>query len=336
MTDHRMSAGRTKTRMCRLMALMLILAAGPGCKEKRQGHCPKYIQVRAVEPTPGDVVVAEVNGRPILASAVRRRALHSKVTVREGLAELINEELLVQEAERRGLHRDPGVVEAGKAAAIYQLLAHTFEKDFTPKDVEDAELRRIYKRMSRRWFNRPELRNFAHAYLTRPWFKRNRRWTIDIEKDRELKQILRNFRRLLLQKRPKTWEAFRALASNFDQGDQELSFGKGLKSHKDLRPAFADVLFALVRPGDFSEVIETRPWYHVAYLIEIKPRKSIPFAQARSDIRDKVFPGLRKKAFTKWVDKIKQQCSIRVKPENLPVGGVAVGERSKGASAGDR
>ncbi len=302
------------------MPLILLMAAGPGCKEKRQGRCPKYVQVRAVEPQPGDVVVAEVNGRPILAAAVRRRARRGQLTAREGLRQLIDEELLVQEAERRGLHRDPAVVEAGKAAAIYQLLAETFEKDFTPSKVTDAELRRIYKKQSPRWYNRPELRRYAHAYLTRPWFKRNRRWTIDIEKDRDLKQVIQNFARLVAEKRPKTWEAFRALATNFDQGDQALIVGKGLHARKDLRRPFADALFALSRPGDYTEVVATRPWYHVAFLIEVQPRKSVSFAQAKEEIRIKVFPHIRKKAFTAWVNQAKQQCSIRVKPENLPVG----------------
>jgi len=315
-------AGQTimKTSCRALVPLILLLLPGPGCKEKPPGHCPRYVQVRAVEPQPGDVVVAEVNGRPILASAVRQRALRGKLTVSEGLQELIDEELLVKEAERRGIHRDPAVVEAGKAAAIYQLLAETFEKDFTPSKIGDKELRRIYKRHSPRWYNRPELRRYAHAYLTRPWFKRNRRWHIDIEKDRQLKRVIENFARLVAKKRPKDVDAFGALATNFDQGDQALIVGKGLHAHKDLRRPFADALFALSGPGDFTEVIETRPWYHVAFLIETQPRKSVSFDQAKEELRIKVFPHIRKKAFAQWVNKAKQQCTIRVKPENLPVG----------------
>lgn len=303
-----------------LLALVLLLAPGPGCKKTRRGRCPKYVQVRAVQPQPGDVVVAEVDGRPILGSEVRHRSLRKGLTAREAVNELIDEELLVQEAERRGLHRDRAVVEAGKQAAVYRLLAETFEKDYTPSNVPDADLRRIYKRESRRWFNRPELRRFGHAYLTRPWSKQNRRWTLDVEKDRELRRVMQNFARLVAEKRPKSWDAFKALAASFDQGDQPLVVGKSLQSHKDLRRPFADALFALSGAGAFSEVIETKPWFHVAFLIEVLPRKSISFAQAREDIRTKLFPHVRKKAFKAWVSKIKQQCSIRVKPENLPVG----------------
>jgi hypothetical protein len=326
-----MSTERTMTtRIVSSALLVLMLASGPGCKEKRQGHCPKYEQIRAVEPQPGDLVVAEVDGRPVLASAVRRRARRKGLTAPEALAELIDEELLVQEAERRGLHRDPVVVEAGKAAAIYRLLAETFAKEYTPSKVPNAELRRIYKRESLRWFNRPELRRFGHAYLTRPWSKRNRRWHIDIEKDRDLRRVMENFGRLVAEKRPKTWETFKALADGFDQGKQSLAVGKALQAHKDLRRPFADALFALKGPGAFSEVIETKRWYHVAFLIEVLPRKNISFAQAREEIRAKLFPHVRKKAFKAWLDKVKRQCSIRVKPENLPVG-----ERSTGRTAAE-
>jgi len=313
-----------------LPALVLLWAPGSGCKKARQGRCPEYVQVRAVQPQPGDVVVAEVNGRPILGSEVRHRSQTRGLTAREACDELIDEELLVQEAERRGLHRDRAVVEAGKQAAVYRLLAETFEKDYTPSHVPEAELRRIYKRESRRWFNRPELRRFGHAYLTRPWSKQNRRWTLDVEKDRELRRVMRNFARLVAEKRPKTWEAFKALAATFDQGDQPLVVGKSLQSHKDLRRPFADALFALEGAGAFSEVIETKPWFHVAFLIEVLPRKSITFAQAREDIRAKLFPHVRKKAFAAWVDKIKQQCTIRVKPENLPVDDQPTDRATKG------
>lgn len=306
-----------------LGSLLGLLSTGAGCKEKRRGQCPVYHQVRRVKPPTGDAVVAEVNSRPIGASAVRQRAETKGLTAAEALSELIDEELMVQEAERLGLHREPEVVEAGKAAAIYQLLANTFEKEFTPAQIPDAELRRIYRLGSQRWFKRPELRRFGHAYFTRPWFKRSKRWYIDIEKDRDLKQVMQNFQKLAAEKRPKTWDAFKALAAEFDQGDQSLAVGSALQAHKDLRRSFADVLFDLKKPGDISEVIETRPWYHVAYLIEVMPRKNISYAQAREDIRTKIFPAERKKAFDKWVQKTKKQCAIRVKPENLPVGSPA-------------
>ncbi len=298
--------------------------AGFGCKEKRRGHCPKYTQVRRVPAQAGDVIVAEVNGRPILASTVRHLAQDKGLTAEQAVQQLIDDELMVQEAERRGLHRDPEVVQAGKQAAIYHLLAQTFEKDFTPAKVPDSELRRIYKRKSRRWFNRPELRRYSHAYLTRPWFKQNRRWYIDIEKDRQLKRVIENFQQLATQKKPQTKEAFQALVADFHQGDQTLNVGSSLNAHKDLRKPFADVLFALKKPGDISEVIATRPWYHVAFLIEIQPRKAITFSQAKEDIRTKMFPHVRKKAFRSWVNTVKKQCTIRVKPENLPVGTPAV------------
>jgi len=307
-----------------------LLATGPGCKKIRQHDCPKYVQVRRLKPQPDDVVVAEVNGRPILARIIRRRAERKGITAPEALQELIDEELLVQEAERRDLHRDRVVVEAGKQAAVYQLLAETFEREFTPRDVPDSDLRRIYKQKSARWFHRPELRRFAHAYVKRPWFKRGRRWTIDIERDRELKKVMQNFQRHVADHKPKDWKAFRALAESFSQGDQALTFGIALQAHKDLRRSFADALFALPGKGSFSEVIETRPWYHVAYLIEVVPRQNISYAQARDEIRGKVFPNARRKAFTAWVKQARKRCSIRVKPEHLPVGERAPKAPAKG------
>ncbi len=323
-----MAAGRTVTGLWALLPLLILHAQG--CRRATKKDCPVYRQARRVAPWPGDVVVARVNGRPILASEVRHRASQGGLTAAEAAEQLIDDELAVQEAERLGLHQEPAVVEAGKRAAIYKLLAETFEKSYTPDSVPDSELRRIYDRESPRWFKRPELRRFGHAYLTRPWSKRGRRWYLDMEKDRVLKRIMQNFQELVARKRPRSWEAFSALATDFDQGNQHLALGKGLQAHRDLRRPFADALFALEHPGDISGVIETRPWYHVAYLIEVIPRKSISFPQAKEEIRAKLFPHAQKKAFTRWVKRLERQCTIRARPEHLPVGESATGPAPEG------
>ncbi|MFH2007425.1 MAG: peptidylprolyl isomerase [bacterium] len=298
---------------------VLLVPSGPGCKKPRTWSCPKYKQVRRLPPAANDTVVARVNGHAIAASEVRSRMQQTQLDARAALEQLIDEELLFQEAERRGIHKEPAVVEAGKQAAVYRLLAETFEKEYTKASVPDKELRRVYKAEAPVRFHRPEHRHFGHAYLTRPWFKQGKRWLLDEAADRKLKQAMLEFHKTVQAEQPRTWEQFQKLTKGVKAAGQELKTQDGVLPYHLLRRPFANALWALELPGEWSGLIVTRRWYHVAFLLEIKPRLHISYEDAKELIREKVYPFARRKAFQEWVDALRAQCRIVVKPEHLPV-----------------
>ncbi|MBJ6725480.1 peptidylprolyl isomerase [Geomesophilobacter sediminis] len=72
----------------------------------------------------------------------------------------------------------------------------------------------------------------------------------------------------------------KSTCSSSKQGGDLGFFGKGR-----MDPGFEKVAFAL-KPGELSEVVETRFGYHVIKLVERKPSETIPFAAARQKIED--------------------------------------------------
>ena len=264
-------------------------------------------------------MIAEVNGRPITASQVGRRAGEQRLDKQGALESLIDEELLTEEAARLGLHRDPEAVLAAKQAAIYAMLREEFERDFTKKQVPEKELRALYKLNERTHFNRPELRRFSHVLARRPWLKRGRRWTLDAEADDRLRKSFEALHADLVAAEPKTWQEFEALALKHRDRIATLRSERGTKAKDELQRPFADPLFRLSRPRELSGVLATRSHMHIAFLVEILPATSTTYEEARESILERHFPDAQKAAFERLVGDARRRCKISVRPEHLPV-----------------
>ena len=317
-----------------LLCLLSLPGLAGGCDKKERSHCPRYEQVRRVPATPKDAVVAEVNGRPILASEVRHRAREQGIDARAALQRLIDDELMVQEAERRGIHREPEVIQAGKQAAIWAYLRQGFEKDFTRKDVPEAALQRVYRANSHVRFHRPEIRRFAHLQVNRILKRRGRHLTPVQPQDDELKTKMQALRAAVMAAHPRDWQEFMALAELPEAKAIGASANAGTASRVQLMKPFADALWALKKPGEITGVITTRNWHHIAYLVQIIPGTNISYEQARPELLDVVWPLARRKALADTVMKIRKQCRIRMHPEYLPVSPAKTPEQDvDGASA---
>src|SRR5262249_35093833 len=107
---------------------------------------PHWSGSLAPEPETGADVVAEVNGDKIYAADVAIQAAAAHQTPAEALAELVDAQLLAQEAFRRGLADDPDVQEARERESVRQLLKRGFEPSFSkPGDIPIDEVRQVYE-----------------------------------------------------------------------------------------------------------------------------------------------------------------------------------------------
>jgi peptidyl-prolyl cis-trans isomerase C len=301
------------------LALLAGLLSLSGCKEKRPSACPVYQQVTHLSPKRSADVVAEVNGHPILAAEVAHRMQAQGIGRRQALAQLIREELLVDQAIAVGLDRDPAVRIAGKQAAVYRLLRAGFEREFTRKDVPEIRLRKAYRLSSKIRYHRPEIRRFAHLYVDRPWSRRGRHFYLDQKRDAALRAAMERLRERIVAAAPTRRKDFTALAQTPEGQRLGLRAQSGTSARKDLRPAFAKVLFSMHRRSEISPVIQTKPWYHIAYLVQIIPATSIPYEQARPEILERLWPGERRRAFAAWIRELKKRCRVQIHPEHLPV-----------------
>jgi hypothetical protein len=90
-------------------------------------------------PAPGDVAVAQVNGRAVWASCVVAQAAREHVTRDVALRECIDFELMAQQAEQRGLARDPEAIEATQAALVNRVVTLEYELGYMqPQDFGGA------------------------------------------------------------------------------------------------------------------------------------------------------------------------------------------------------
>jgi hypothetical protein len=273
-------------------------------------------------PAAGDPVVAEVNGRPIPASEVARRMVEQGEDARQAVASLIDDQLLVAEAERRGLLRDPEVLATGKEGAVYQYLRRTFEREFTPASVPESELRKVYEQERPKQFQRPEIRRFSHVYVKRPWRKEGGKQVLDEAADRRARALIDRVHARAREVAPTTFAAFEALAEEIKNPELETGAQHAGVAREQVLPGFGNALFSLGKPGEISDVIVSGPWYHVAFLVEVVPEVRISYAQARERVLEQVYPGARSRAFSELVNRLKRQCTIRVRPEHLPVSDV--------------
>lgn len=124
-------------------------------------------------PSVGAPVVATFRGGQLGVEAVhhelrgRDPAQEPKYATPEGRAELlekaVREELLVREAVRRGLHRDPEVLASLRATLVQQLLQREIDQNDARKQVSEAELQAAYQAHLSDYV-RPELRQFSQIF----------------------------------------------------------------------------------------------------------------------------------------------------------------------------
>ena len=81
-----------------------------------------------------DLVVAQVNGRPVWGSCVTDQARRGR-SRDVALRECVDFELMAQAAEQRGLGTDPGVIDATRTALVSELVAHAYEDGFTALEL---------------------------------------------------------------------------------------------------------------------------------------------------------------------------------------------------------
>jgi parvulin-like peptidyl-prolyl cis-trans isomerase-like protein len=290
----------------------LVMSCACGRQEKgppRPDTGPRPLDARA---QPGDTAVALLDGTPILASEVARQARLAGTTARAALDQIVGIDLLAAEAARRGLAGDPDVCDQARRAAVRRFLEETFERDFLPESVPDADLRARYE-TERSRFVHPELRHVLHAVAQPPPSPTDAQRRVALERAQRVAQETAHAR---------TPEEFRRLAESLSDDTQpvrveELTTARHGYTVED----FARAAFAISRPGSKTGVVRTSFGYHVIYLLSIDPPADRPFADVRAQLLDEAWPELRERAFSRFMDDLVRR--HRVVVHDLPAEGPA-------------
>lgn len=105
---------------------------------------------------------------------------------------------------------------------------------------------------------------------------------------------------------------FSELAKKYSEGPSLQSGGDlGYFSHGKMPPSFTAAAFAL-KPGEVSNVVETRFGYHIIKVEDRKPAMSVPFEEVRELIKENIRLEKGNIEIAKTIEELKSKATIEI------------------------
>ncbi len=293
--------------------------------------------------TPPDQVVVTVNGDPVYAGEVQMAAQQMAQTMaasgqqvdpqRIGAAamqQMVDGMLLVQEARRREFTVDPAIVKtsvekAEASAGGAEELDVTLEQQGMDRGrlkelIEDADLvNQLLKQLGTGVEVSDE--QVSAFYSENPTFFEAaeeisaRHILIKVESgaDDETKAAAKA-KAEAARKRALAGEDVATLATELSEGPSGPKGGDlGFFTRERMVAPFADAAFA-VKPGETSEIVETRFGFHVIRVEDRRDARTVPL----EEVQDRIRQGLMQEGQGKRVEEL--LAGLREKAEIVPVG----------------
>lgn len=295
-----------------------------------------------------DGVVATVNGAVITQNDFDREMQRAKSQLartgktmnesqladvkKQVLQTLINRELLYQESQKKGIKVDNKEVDKQfdalrkrfpnekafnavlkreklteadlksqlrKGLAIQQFV----ETNFVQKvKIPQQEVKDFYKN-NPNMFKNPEQVKASHILIK-----------VDAKADPSKKdQAYKKIKEI--QKKLKDGQDFATLAKEYSEGPSNVKGGDlGYFRRGQMVKPFESVAFSL-KPGEVSDIVETRFGYHLIKLVDKKPESTVSYAEAEKNITQYLKQEKATKELKTYIEKIKQKAVIESKIE---------------------
>lgn len=301
-----------------ILAIVSIAAACGGSPAPEPAPSAPVASIAAPRASEADIVVAQVNGRPVWGSCVTEQAARGTADRRAALAECVDFELLAQAAENRGLATDTGVRDATRTAMVSELVATEFEARYqTPDDLRGPVDRLVDKNLWR--LHRPELRASTYVRTKVP-----RDASPDVEA--RAKQIATDVATELANESgllpPHLLEAMdrHAKGSGIEIETQDLA---QVPRTASFERAYLDALFGIPEVGRISKPTRTtRGWDVILWTGETSPAE-----WTREQLANEVFPELRRSQFLAWVTGLIRSSGIVIARDQDALGKLDEGSR---------
>lgn len=259
-------------------------------------------------PKEGGEIVCEVNAAKIYAVDVERQASARGISTRDALSELIDFELLAQEAERRGYAQAAEVREINKTERTRRLIETVFQPSFDgPEDIPFADVERTWKRIEvRSKWDHEEYHNVSFVRV-------NAAEKTPADQESRARSVATEIAEKTRAATPSTKEEFRRLALAIGTAHGvELAYDDfSTTRHGRSVEEFAAAAFSLRQHGDISVPTRTKWGWDVLYLDSILPAVHLSLPQVAGEIRQKLFESARRLAFLAWADRLAQTSRIR-------------------------
>jgi peptidyl-prolyl cis-trans isomerase C len=312
--------------MIRVVLLCGVVALGLGCQKKasRDDGQPARGQATATSAPGGagnappqsaeelKAPLAKIDNTTITLGEFQERINRQSPYIRmrytsleqkkEFLDSLVRFEVLAEEAQRRGLDKDPEVVRTMKQVMIQKLMRDEFDTKLTADTVPDADMKTYYDANLAEYVKPEEVRVSAIILKNRA------------QADR-----------VALEARGdggKTNKGFRDLVMKYSSDEETKLRGGDLRyfdaATKELPASVVKGAFGLINTGDVSAAIDAGngTWY---VLKQTGRRKAMTksFEDAKGAIRNKLFRDRRMQAQKDFVDNLKNAAKIEINEPNL-------------------
>lgn len=286
------------------LVLFVICQLGCGCGDPTTTPATRELGDARV----GGEIVATVDGHAITVADVEAFVRVEGGTASDALRELIEEELLAQEAERLGYGRRASVRRETRRATVQALLA-TIEVEHPASAISDEALRDAYDGAGER-FVIPEKRRCDHVLVR----------VEDANREREARRVASTVL-AELERDPEALATIRAETSRegFPLLVEELPL---VARDGSLERPFEDVLFAGAEPGVRAELARTSYGWHVVIVREIVPGTRRTFDDASAELREELTNRRRFEALTELLGRLHEDRGVELRP-----GGVEAAQR---------
>jgi peptidyl-prolyl cis-trans isomerase C len=243
------------------------------------------------------------------------------------LENLINRELLYQESQKQGVtvdeaaideqvrklkERFPSATEFKSALSKANLseaalrsqfkrgmaIQQFIDKQFVQKITVSDEESRAYYDGKPDLFKQPEQVRASHILIK-----------VDPQADESRKAEARK-KLEMIQKRLRKGEDFAALAKEFSEGPSKGKGGDlGYFRRGQMVKAFEEAAFTL-RPGEVSDIVETKFGYHLIKVIDKKPGKTMAYKDVKDRLGDYLKQEKVQKEVRLYVEKLKEKAKV--------------------------
>lgn len=277
--------------------------------------------------TPENEILARVNKDCITTGDLREKAVLYGVSIsnrrqaRELLNLLINDSLILEEAQRRGIRiaSDEMKKEISNFAPGYD--TPEMKKTFEQAGVKYGRwMQDIKKRVRRKYaieaamkervrIDERELRDYFWTNITA--FRRAhkvRAAQIVVKEEETAKELLMQITNgadfaELAKKHSITSEAERG-------GDLDFF------SEKEM-PAFISRVVFRMKPGEISGVVKSPYGWHIFKCIDVRQAETPKFEDVRGDVYERYYDDKKEEYFNLWIRELRAKAKITVKEENI-------------------
>jgi peptidyl-prolyl cis-trans isomerase C len=234
------------------------------------------------------------------------------------LDNMVRFEVLAREAMRRGLDKDPEVVQTLKSAMITKLLKAELASGIKPDDIPEPELRAFFD-ANRARFDKPEEVRASAIVVAK------------VEQAADVARLARG-------EQGQSNKGFRDLVGQYSTDDESKLRGGDLRyfarDTKDVPVPVVEAAFQLARTGDVAGPIEADGRFYIIKQTGRRQATSRTFDQVKREIQNELYKERRESAQKQLVDQLRKKAKIEVFEDNLKKVRVDTSSRA-GAASGE-